>query len=84
MSIFESFIPGTFTTLSKEEKEIAITNLMKHLCKSLNIDSIPINFCELTNDKEQTIAGKFIYDPLCVVINKKFINDEEIEYLKNI
>lgn len=81
MNVLKSFIPENFATLTKEEKENAISNLVDNLCTKLGIKSLPVVYENLTNDVGNTIGGKFIFDPLQIIINKNFITDEKLEYL---
>lgn len=82
MDILKMFLPNYYSGMNQEDKQLYITFLVNDLCEKLKIDNIPVVFENLTNDQGLTIGGKFIYNPLCIVINEKFINGEEIEYLK--
>lgn len=81
MNTLKQFLPDTYFKLSQEEKENTIKSLVNDICKKLKISSIPVMFCDLENDGQYTIGGKFSYNPLQIIINKKFVTGEEIEYL---
>jgi nitrogen regulatory protein PII-like uncharacterized protein len=64
MNVLKSFVPKNFTNLSKEEKEVAVINLINDLCDKLCIASLPVVFEHLEDDEGYTICGKFIFYPL--------------------
>lgn len=72
MNNLKDFIPEEFAKKNRREKMSSIRNLSKEIFENLNISEVPIIFN--AQQKDITLSGKFITNPVCIYINDFFLD----------